>query len=235
MKRSFLNKWVIFLPLLAAVTLSSCEKEAENKVVQTLPDEVLHAVEQPFKMTSDTRPRINPFQPKPLKGHPGMLAYANAVGGGTGEATHMGKIRNWFNQVVYSPTGADPATGTALAAVIDALKYPVLGAPLPLIQAGDFDDFKKANEWLKVPGSVAGCIVNSVIYCKKGDAIFTSLTSDSELTFISPTRINFTAKGKFVGGRGKFADATGTYTQTGFFNPQNFNEAAYNIEGTISY
>jgi hypothetical protein len=234
MKRSFQKRWVV-LSLLAAVSFSSCEKEVENKMVQTVADEVSHVVDKPFKMTSDTRPRINPFQPKPLNGHAGMLAYANAVGSGTGEATHMGKIRNWFNQVVFSPTGADPATGTSLAPVIDALKYPVLGAPLPLIQAGDFDDFKKANEWLKVPASVKGCIVNSVIYCEKGDAIFTSLTTDSQLTFISPTRINFIAKGKFVGGRGKFAGATGNYTQTGFFNPQNFNEAAYNIEGTISY
>ncbi|HUH33639.1 MAG TPA: hypothetical protein VLZ28_06770 [Daejeonella sp.] len=233
--KKYLNKWVIFLPLCAAVILSSCEKEVSDNKIQSSPDEISHAVDKPFKMTSDTYPRINPIKAMELSNRPGMTAYANAGGGGVGNATHIGKIRNWFNQLVYSPTGADPATGTTLAPVADLLSYPVLGAPLPLIQANDFDEFRKANSWLKVPVSVNGCIVNSVIHNDKGDAIFTSLTTDAKLVFESPTRINFSAKGKFVGGRGKFAEATGTYVQTGFFNPQNFNDAAYNIEGTITY
>jgi hypothetical protein len=227
MKKSFLNKWVIFMPLLAAVCFSACKKEKDDKPTQV--------VNQPFKMESTTHPRINPFAPQQLKRQPVMYGYANAVGGGIGTATNMGEIRNWFNQLVYSPTGADPATGTAIAPIADALNYPVLGGPLPLIQKNDFDEFRKANEWLKVPVTVEGDTVNSVIHNDKGDAIFTSLTTDSRLEAVSATRINFSAKGNFVGGRGKYINATGTYNQTGYFNPQNFDDAGYKIEGTISY
>ncbi|MEJ5963450.1 hypothetical protein [Pedobacter immunditicola] len=227
MKTTFLNKWVIFVPLFAAVLFSACDKE-EN-------DDPVRVVDQPFTMTSATHPRISPIAPKPLEGQPTMIAYANAAGSGTGTATEMGEIKNWFNQLVYSPTGANPPTGSALAPIVEALNYPVLGAPLPLIQENDFDELREANTWIDIPVAVDGDIVNSVIYNDKGDAIFTSLTTDSKLTPASPTRVNFSAEGKFVGGRGKFANATGTYTHTGFFNPENFNEAGYNIEGKISY
>ena len=227
MKTTFLNKWVIFIPLFAAVLFSACKKNENNN-----SDRV---IDKPFTMTSDTHPRISPITPKPMEGQPMLMAYANAAGGGKGTATDMGEIKNWFNQLVYSPTGTNPPTGTALAPIAEALNYPVLGAPLPLIQKNDFDELRTANTWLDIPVAVDGNIVNSVIYNDQGDAIFTSLTTDSKLMPVSPTRVNFSAEGKFVGGRGKFANATGTYTQTGFFNPDNFDEAGYNIEGKISY
>lgn len=227
MKTTFLNKWVIFIPLLAAVLFSSCKKDENDD-----PDRV---VEKQFTMTSDTHPRISPIVPRPLEGQPTMKAYANAAGWGTGTATDMGDIKNWFNQLVYSPTGANPPVGSALAPVVEALNYPALGAPLPLIQQNDFDELREANTWIEIPVAVDGNIVNSVIYNDQGDAIFTSLTTDAILVPVSATRVNFSAEGKFVGGRGKFANATGTYTQTGFFNPDNFDEAGYNIEGKISY
>ena len=237
MKSKFLNMWVIFMPLCVAVCFSACKKEvADSPTVPTEAHKASHHNKyKPFKMSSKTFPRINPFAPFALKEPAGMKAYANAVGWGFGYATDMGKISNWFNQLVYSESGADPAFGTALAPIADALKYPVLGGPLPLIQKNDFDRLHKANKWLKVPVSVNGMIVNSVIYNDKRDALFTSLTTDSKIVFVSPTRINFSAEGKFVGGRGKFANAKGTYTQTGYFNPQNFNEAEYHIEGRIAW
>ncbi len=230
MKKSFLNKWVIFMPLFAAVCFSACDKEGSRD-----PNPVPQVTNKAFKMTSATHPRINPIAPVKLEAPAGMTAYANAAGSGKGVATDMDSITNWFNQLVYSPTGANPPAGTAVAPIADAVNYPVLGAPLPLIQAKDFDALREANVWLNIPVSVDGMIVNSVIYNDKKDAIFTSLTTDSKLEPVSATRVNFTAQGKFVGGRGKFANATGTYTQTGFFNPDNFDEAGYVIEGTISY
>ena len=228
MKTTFLNKWVIFIPLLAAVLFSACKKDDKN-------DDSDRVIDKAFTMTSDTHPRINPITPKPLEGQPTMIAYANAAGWGAGTATDMGNIKNWFNQLVYSPTGENPPTGSALAPIVEALNYPILGAPLPLIQQNDFDELREANTWLDIPVAVDGNIVNSVIYNGEGDAIFTSLTTDAKITPVSATRVNFSAEGKFVGGRGKFANATGTYTQTGFFNPGNFDEAGYNIEGKISY
>ena len=86
MKKSFLNKWVIFIPLFAAVCFSSCKKE-------DTPDPVIQVVDQPFTMTSDTHPRINPFAAKQLEEQPSMYGYANAAGGGTGDATDRGAIR----------------------------------------------------------------------------------------------------------------------------------------------
>ena len=235
-----MNKWVIFVPLLAAVTFSACEKEVRDtpspaELAQT-SHAVSQAVERPFKMNSETWYRISPLSTTTdLTDPPGMKGYANAAGRGTGNATQMGNGKNWFNQLVYSPTGADPAAGTAIAPVIDALSYPVLGFPLPLVQANDFDELRAANIWLKIPRYENGQIINSVIYTDRGDAIFTSLTTHSTTVFISPTRINFSAEGQFVGGRGKFANATGTYTQTGYFNPQDANDAGYAIDGIISY
>ena len=237
MKKTFLNKWVIFMPLVAAVCFSACKKEvADSPTVSTVAHKSSHHDKyRPFKMSSETFPRINPIAPFDLKEPAGMKGYANAVGWGKGNATYMGKIKNWFNQLAYSPTGADPTVGTTLAPIVDALKYPVLGGPLPLIQKNDFKELRKANKWLKIPVSINGMIVNSVVYNDKGDALFTSLTTDAKLVFVSPTRINFSAQGKFVGGRGKFVKAKGTYTQTGYFNPQNFNDAEYHIDGKITY
>ena len=227
MKTTSLNKWVIFIPLFVAVLFSACKKD-EN-------DDSGLVVDKPFTMTSTTHPRVHPVTPASLALEPLLIGYANVAGSGTGTATDIGEIKTWFNQLIYSTTGTNPPTGSYKAPIAEALDYPVLGGPLPLIQEHDFDELREANKWLKIPIYVQGNMVTSVIYNDKGDAIFASLLTDSKLTPVSATRVNFSAEGVFVGGRGKFANASGTYTQTGFFNPENFDEAGYNIEGKISY
>ena len=241
MNKSFLNQWLITIPVMAAIFFSSCQKEiADNSDInaQTVTtQERSQAVTRPFKMHSETWYRINPIIPMPLIDIPGQIAFANVPGGGIGNATHMGKINVWFNQLAYSATGENPPAGTISAPVVDALNYSILfpGAPLPLIQPSDFEALGVANSWLQLPASVNGNIVNAVIYNDRGDAVFIAATSSSETTFISPTQINFSGQGIIVGGRGNFENATGEINFSGFFNPENANEARYWIDGSINY
>ncbi len=167
----------------------------------------------------------------------GQLSFANVPGGGAGNATHMGAIGTWFNQLAYSPDGQNPPAGTIAAPVVSANTYPVLfpGAPLPLIQPNDFAGLGIVASWLQVPATVNGHTVWSIVYNWKGDALFLSTTSPSTAVIESATRINFSGEGIFVGGRGKFENASGTYQFSGFFNPQDANEAGYAIDGTLTY
>lgn len=228
--------WGIFASLFAMMVSAGCKKEftAESEFnVQSLRS----VATRPFKMSSETWYRISPIAPVPVPGFPGQLGFAYVPGGGTGNATHMGNVTTWFNQLGYSPDGQDPPAGAAPASLSIALTLPVLfpGAPLPLIQPNDFADLVTANAWLQLPASVNGLAVGSVVYNDKGDAVFCSSTTASVAVFESPTRINFSGQGIFAGGRGKFENATGTYHFSGFFNPQDANDAGYYMDGMITY
>jgi hypothetical protein len=51
----------------------------------------------------------------------------------------------------------------------------------------------------------------------------------------SATRFNFSGRLAVVGGRGKFANATGEMDFTGFFNPQNPNDAGFSVSGLLEF
>ena len=143
MKKTFLSRWVILIPLFAVVGFSSCKKEGVDTAVaveQSSLEKNSKSVTKPFKVRTDTWYRINPVDPKPISGHPGQLGFVNLPGGGSGNATEMGNIMTWFNQLAFSPNGENPAVGTVVAPLLDALSYrgPFPGAPLPFVQPNDF-------------------------------------------------------------------------------------------------
>ncbi len=194
-------------------------------------------VTKPFKMNAKTWYRISPTTPAPVPGMAGQISFANVPGGGWGTATQMGNIGTWFNQLAYSPDGQQPPAGTIAAPLHDAHDYPVVypGAPLPLIQPNDFAPLEIILGWLQLPAEVDGHVVWSVLYNHRGDAVFLSTTTPSTTVVESATRINFSGDGIFVGGRGKFENARGTYHFTGFFNPRDANDAGYSIDGSITH
>lgn len=157
-------------------------------------------------------------------------------GGGTGQNSLLGNSTTYFNQLVYGTSAEAPPMGSVGAAVSDVPGYPVLGAPLPLIQGGDFDELATAISKFNIPASVYDHIINQVLYNQHGDAIFGSAITGSESTFpVSQTVVGFKGKGIITGGRGKFRYAIGEYEFDGYFNVVNANDAAFNMKGWIGY
>ena len=103
------------------------------------------------------------------------------------------------------------------------------------MQADDLRPLETAIAWLQIPDNINGKVVWMVVYNGNGDALFLSATTPSVAVPESNTKVSFSSEGIFVGGRGKYENASGTYNLTGFFNPQDANEAGYSINGELSY
>lgn len=130
-------------------------------------------------------------------------------GGGAGNATHMGKARCFFNQYTsFGPAGLGSVP-----------------APVNMFFATDLS----AAGITGIPA-----YVSSITYDGKGNFVWFQGGGASTIP-ASPTRINFTATNTIVGGTGKFATATGTVALTGYFNPQNVEDASFWTEGKIRY
>jgi len=230
-----------FIFLLSFAFIISCTKEKvespSSSIVNVSESTTgrATAVKRPFKMNSNTWYRISPVDP--FSWGPNQVAFANVPGGGSGNATHMGNVKTWFNQLAYSYDGLNPPTGSVTAPLVDALLYgaPFPGAPLPFIQPGDFSPLIAADAWLQLPVEVNGNLVNGVVYNPAQEAVFLCHTAPSVMTQVSASRMNFTGSGIFCGGKGKFESATGTYTFSGHFNPNNPNDASYSVDGWIWY
>jgi hypothetical protein len=92
------------------------------------------------------------------------------------------------------------------------------------------------NSMYNFPAVINGRIVNSIIYDKQGDAIYTSSIPGVGGTDPSTFPIiKFFGKADIVGGRGKFATASGQIDFDGTFHAFDQNDATYNANGTISY
>ena len=176
--------------LLALLTtlLFSCSKQfdADSRqqeiALQSNPSNASHQTTRPFKVSTSTWYRISPVPPTSVEiGGITYTAFANVPGGGHGNATHMGNVDTWFNQLAFSASELPIPAGSLVAPVVDVINYPVLGAPLPLIQAGEFAGLAKAIVALNIPADVNGKIVTSVFYNKKGDAVFLSNSTVSAI------------------------------------------------------
>ncbi len=212
--------------IIAVFLLSACERKHE-----------IHKM--PFKLISKTWYRISPTAPLPLLVNgTTYTGFAHFPGGGKGNATYLGDCSEYFNQLTYNTSGSplEPPLGSVAAPVAEVPGYPVIGAPLPLIQAGDFNPLAFAVSSLYIPPSVQNKIVNTVVYNKKGDAIFLSAITGSGATFpISATKVGFNGKALIVTGRGKFRNAIGEVVYNGYFNVVDANDAEYNADGWIAY
>jgi hypothetical protein len=204
------------------IVITSCRKNIHKKA---------------FKANFDTWYRVAPTTPVPLEiNGTDYVGFAYFPGGGEGTATHMGEAVLYFNQLTYATAAEAPPAGSIGAPVADIPSYPVSGGPLPLIQAGDFTGLASISSALQLPRDVMGHVVNSVLVNKKGDAVFLAAITGSGSTFpISATLVGFNGKALIVGGRGKFSKAVGEVDYEGFFNVTNANDAAFNVEGWISY
>jgi hypothetical protein len=200
---------------LFALALASCKKEDRQQ-------------QRAFKVSTDTWYRISPTGPQPLNiGGVDYLGILHFPGGGTGNATHLGKCITYFNQLAYIQPPGEAILGSVAAPLVDVPFYPV---------GGDFTELASAISALGIPEIVNGHIINQVIYNKKGEAIFTTALAGGGSTFpISATKIGFNGKGLILGGTGKFVHATGEFAFDGYFNPTNPSDAAYNADGWIDY
>lgn len=178
-----------------------------------------------FKMNAKTWYRISYTEPAPLIEMRGAVSFAHLPGGGSGTALNMGNVGTWFNQLAYSANGQAPWTGSVGAPLVEASTYPQEG----------LRSIASITNWLQIPATVDGNIVWSVIYNGGGDAVFLSMTGPSTSIVESGTRINFNGDGIFVGGRGKFINASGTYHFSGYFNPSDLTDGEYSIDGSITY
>lgn len=204
--------------------LSSCKKNDEIK-------------KKPFKVRTSTWYRISPTNPIPIVVNGVTYAgFAHFPGGGSGNASHFGNCTIFFNQLAYGTSPSAPPAGSVAAPIKDVPNYPVTGAPLPLIQTGEFNPLASAISTLDIPSTIFKNIVNTVLYNEKGDAIFLSAITGKGGTFpISATKVGFNGKALIVTGRGKFSHAVGEVDYNGYFNLVDANDAEFNADGWIAY
>src|SRR3712207_2151666 len=153
-------KWFGFV-LLFSFSLLSCKKQETEKVQR-----------RAFKAQTATWYRISPTVPSSTTvGESLYFTFAHVPGGGEGTATHMGKIKTYFNQLAYTSNLNVPVPspeGSLPAAAVDVINYSILNLPLPFIQSGDFSGLVAINNALNIPKSISGRIVSSFLYNDKG-------------------------------------------------------------------
>lgn len=204
------SQWlaVIVLPVLAAIIISSCQKDitrqdnvAGEKVESAANNEPVtrayrDSFDTWFQFVPDIQGGWTPPNPAP----------AWYPGGGNGNATHMGNASTYFNQYAsLGPTGLTTSH-----------------APVTMFFATPLAAFN-------VPANVG-----SIVFDSKGNSVWFS-SAGTQAVPAGPTRVNFTGTNNIVGGTGKFTSATGQVTINGYFNPQNPQDASFWQNGWISY
>jgi hypothetical protein len=199
-----------FLLIAAVAFFGSCQKE-------TLPDinnqteSVTTAQKQnqqlPFKGSFST---FFNFIPDIAGGWvPPNPAPAWYPGGGSGNLTHVGICQTYFNQyATFGPVGLQS-----------------VGAPVNMFFAGQ----------LVAAGYTVPNTVSTIYFTSNGKSVWSQVVGISTTTPVSPTRVEFTANHSIIGGTGQFAGATGQYVLSGYFNPQNPQQAGFDVDGWISY
>jgi len=164
------------------------------------------------------------------------VSLSNLVVGGDGTASALGEIKSYANTLAYGTGVEAPPSGAIGAPVTEIPGYPILGAPLPLIQAGDFDGVPAILSEFNVPANVQGHVINLVLYNNTGDAIFIfNIMGTGTSTPVSATVGGYTNETLIVGGAGKFIHAIGKLDNTGTFSFIAPYDGQDNYEGWISY
>ena len=194
-------------------------------------------LKQHFKVSITTWYRVSPAAPLPVVIN--GITYVgldNLPVGGDGNATAMGNIKSYANVLAYGTDVKSPPVGSIGAPVNEIPGYPILGAPLPLIQAGDFDAVPAILAEFHVPDNVQGNVVNLVLFNNTGDALFLSnIPGTGTSTPVSSTVGGYTNETLIVGGAGKFIHAIGKLDNTGTFSFIAPYDGQDNYEGWISY
>jgi hypothetical protein len=194
-------------------------------------------IKQHFKLSITTWYRVSPAAPSPVVVN-GItyVGLANLVVGGDGTATAMGNIKSYANGLAYGTDVEAPPSGSIGAPLNEIPGYPILGAPLPLIQTGDFDAVPAIIAEFNVPTNVQGNVISLVLYNNKGDALFLSnIPGTGTSTPISSTVGGYTNETLILGGAGKFIHATGKLDNTGQFSFIAPYDGQDNYDGWISF
>ncbi len=194
-------------------------------------------IKQHIKVSITTWYRVSPTAPSPVVVN-GItyVSTANLVVGGDGTASALGKINSYGNTLAYATDVEAPPAGAIGAPVNEIPGYPILGAPLPLIQSGDFDGVPAILTEFNVPADVQGNVINLVLYNNKGDALFLSnIPGTGTSSTISATVGGYTNETLILGGAGKFLHAIGKLDNTGQFSFIAPYDGQDNYEGWISY
>lgn len=194
-------------------------------------------VKQHFKVSLTTWYRISPTAPSPVVvSGVTYISLANLVVGGDGTASAMGNIKSYANTLAYGTDAEAPPVGSIGAPVYEIPGYPILGAPLPLIQPGDFDGVPAILAEFNVPTKVLGNVINLVLYNNKGDALFLSnIPGTGTSSTISSTVGGYTNETLILGGAGKFLHAAGKLDNTGQYSFIAPYDGQDNYDGWITY
>lgn len=207
-----INFKLLAFGILTIIAITSCQKEDINPTKQAAGSTGLRA-----KKTAVTRPYKDSFNtwysfvPDIAGGwtesYGPLLAWY--PGGGEGTATHLGKSHTFFNQYVpFNP----PDISSVAAPVTQFFSAQLAAAGIN-----------------GVPSNVS-----TITYDDFGNSVWFHQTT-SITTPASNTRLNFVATAEIVGGTGKFENATGSTTITGYLNPTDRTDAAFASNGSISY
>lgn len=236
----------IFALFITAMACTSCQKQELSADSALLADGISQAKGEKsaraFKAWTKTRyrfaPILGPAIPIVINGV-NYDGTAHVPGDGVGNATHMGNVTTYYNQLSYVPQGADPVTtppaGSVAAPVSDVPSYPFFLPPPPPAQPIDFSRLAGLITSLPIPPSIDGLLINTMFVNDKNEAVFGAYVGSSFIRPESPTRFVFGGKGRFMGGTGRFAGATGEFDYLGYFNPQNQDDAEYTVDGWIRY
>ena len=207
MRKLHLSTKIVFIVFTVAFLFTSCKHDKPT-------------VKQHIKLSITTWYRVSPTAPTPVVVN-GItyVSLANLVVGGDGTAEAIGNFKSYANALAYGTSVEAPATGSIGAPVNEIPGYPILGAPLPLIQTGDFDGVPAVIADFHVPTRVLGNVISLVLYNNKGDALFLSnIPGTGTSTPISSTEGSYTNETLILGGAGKFIHATGKLDNTGQFS-----------------
>lgn len=195
---------------MTAILLWSCQKENLPDITNQVKTNTVVAKQNkqlPFKGNFNTY--FN-FIPDIAGGWvPPNPAPAWYPGGGSGNLTHVGTCQTYFNQyVTFGPTGLQS-----------------VGAPVNMFFAGA----------LAAAGYTVPNTVTTIFYTGHSQSIWCQAIGIGSTKPVSPARVEFKSNLNIIGGTGRFNGATGECTLNGFFNPQNPQDAGFNVDGWISY
>jgi hypothetical protein len=246
MSRTFLYRSLLPIVATGLIVFSSCEKSDVSADKNLLAGEISGAqgekAARAFKADTKTRYRFAPILGPAIPVVVDGVTYdgtAYVPGDGVGNATHMGLVTTYFNQLSYIPQGANPVTtppaGSVAAPVAAVPSYPFFLPPPPPGQPIDFSRLAGLITSLPIPSDIDGLVINTMFVNDKNEAVFGAYVGSSFIRPESPTRFVFGGKGRFMGGTGKFTGATGEFDYLGYFNPQNQDDAEYSVDGWIKY
>jgi len=224
MRKLHLSIKIMSIAFTSVFLLSSCKHDQP-------------VIKQHIKVSITTWYRVSPTAQTPVVVN-GVtyVSLSNLVVGGDGTASALGNIKSYANTLAYGTDVEAPPAGAIGAPVNEIPGYPILGAPLPLIQTGDFDAVPAIVADFNIPANVQVNVVNLVLYNNKGDALFLSnIPGTGTSSPISSTVGGYTNETLIVGGAGKFIHAIGKLDNTGQFSFIAPYDGQDNYEGWISY